>query len=490
MKLLLDTNVLIPLDPSSMRDVEAGSAAAARLHQLALQERHSLFVHPNAVADFGRDTDPERRQFRELQLAKYPKLENPPSISAALEAIVGAATVGTNDWVDNSLLAALLADAVDVIVTDDQRIHRKARRLSVADRVLLLGQAVRLLAADVDEVNQAPPAVESVKAYLLDPADQIFESFRLDYGEAFDTWLQKCRREHRQSWIIRALSTDRLDAIAIVNPEDSPPPQASGRTLKLCTFKVADHAHGLRYGELLLGAVLEYALHNEYDCIYLTAFERQEALIDLLEDFGFERTPDLTSLGEAQFIKRVNPVEGSDQYTALEFNIKFGPSHVRVTGVPWYVVPIRPQWADTLFPSTAAQQNLLSGQFAHGNALRKAYQCNSAVAAPPSGSVLAFYRSEREQGIIAIGVVESCLRAQDADAIATFVSSRTVYSYLQIRELASRSILAIKFRLARIVLPQIALEDLLAASVLKGPPQSVQQIHNLGQLWLTNRIQL
>jgi GNAT superfamily N-acetyltransferase len=312
MKLLLDTNIIISLDPKDLRAVEEGSAAAARLHQLALLGGHALFVHPYMSVDFGRDADVPRREFRELQLAKYPPLANPPAISATISSKIGEAPSGSNDWVDHSLLAALVADAIDVIVTNDQRIHRKARRLAVGDRVLILEQAVRLLAEAVDEVNPAPPAVESVKAYELEPTDPIFESFRRDYGSVFDPWLQKCRRQHRQSWIIRAHSTGQLDAIAIVNPEKFPPPPATGQTLKLCTFKVADHAHGLRYGELLLGVVFEYALHNEYEHIYVTAFDRQEALIDLLEDFGFERTPHPTAIGEVDLPRKSGRVRDKD----------------------------------------------------------------------------------------------------------------------------------------------------------------------------------
>ena len=60
------------------------------------------------------------------------------------------------------------------------------------------------------------------------------------------------------------------------------------RSLKLCTFKVAEFARGSRLGELYLRKALWYALNDDFDSVYFTAYTKQTALIGLCISLGFE----------------------------------------------------------------------------------------------------------------------------------------------------------------------------------------------------------
>ena len=243
LKLLIDTNVLIPWEPTRSDHDQINRDSAAELHKISLESRTQIFIHPAAALDVERDSDDERRAIRRQSLGKYPSLADPPS-SASIEGIVGSVDYGTNDWVDQQLLAALAGNAVDYLVTEDRRLLRKARSLRVEDRVFTIAAAIAHLRALFDRAPTPPPAVRSVLAYALKAADPVFTSFRNDYGPEFEPWLQKCQREHRQSWVIDA--GGQHAAFAIVNEEENPAERLDGKTLKICSFKVADGHRGFR----------------------------------------------------------------------------------------------------------------------------------------------------------------------------------------------------------------------------------------------------
>lgn len=486
MKFLLDTNVLIPLEPANDGTVAALADPAARLHSLAGRHGHQVFIHPAVHRDIQRDPLSWRNDLRRRQLRKYPLLSEPPAVGASLIQVIGAAADGSNDWVDDQLLAAVHANAVDYLVTEDQGLHRKARRLAIGDRVARVSEAIRLISDLADLPPPPPPEVSAVPAYALNPADPIFDSFRSDYP-GFNDWLGRCQREHRQSWIVRG-NRESLAAVVIVNPETAPPAPAFGRVLKLCTFKVADDAFGLRYGELLLKVVFDYAVRNHYDWLYITTFEKQGHLIQLLEDFGFSLVPETTGLNELQFVKPMTPGgEGIDD--PLAFHVRYGPPHVRADDCNGFVVPIQPRFSDQLFPETEPQFRLPDPR-PYGNAIRKAYLSHASVREIMPGSLLWFYRSESSQGIIALGVAEGTVRSRDPDEIARAVGKRTVYSLDQIRTMCGKEVLAVLFRQARVFQPPIPAAQLVGGGVLAAAPQSITRLKPEGRAWLRSRARL
>src|SRR6266446_2516346 len=123
MKYLIDTNVFIPLEPTGPSDVAALTDRVVAFAQKANRAGFPLFVHPAQLRDIRNDRDPQRRALREKLLGKYPSLPEPPS-TARIESHIGSPREDHHDWVDHQLLAALHAEAVDVLVTEDIGIHR------------------------------------------------------------------------------------------------------------------------------------------------------------------------------------------------------------------------------------------------------------------------------------------------------------------------------------------------------------------------------
>jgi len=486
MKLLIDTNVFIPLEPTHPSEREALTESITRLARLASESRFQTYLHPAARADLNRDKDQERSRLRHTLFSKYPAIPDPPPISARLELILGKAEPFTNNWVDHQLIAALDAEAVDFLVTEDQKLLKKARRADLGSRVYTVPEAIALIETLSDRVPSPPPAVRPAKSHVIAVTDPILDSFRDDYP-GFDTWFSKCRREHRQAWIIEG-SPGEIAAFCIVNPEkDALPPPLAGKVLKLCSFKVSERHSGARFGELLLKAGLNHAVGNHYDWVYVTVFEKHERLIDLFETFGFSRLDATTSLGELILAKPVHPGLETAPSSPLPYHIRYGPHFFRID-VPWFVVPIQPRYARILFPESAEQKVLHPGAHPFGNAIRKAYLCRAPIRTLAGGCVLLFYRSGEDRGAIALGIVEDTLVSSSPEELARAVGKRTVYSLKEIEKMCSRPVLAILFRQARVFEETTPTRELVRQGLFKRPPQSIMTLEGGGLEWLKKTV--
>jgi len=487
MKFLIDTNVFIPLEPVGMVPDQPWAAASIELARVVSETGSQLYVHPVQREDIARDRDPKRRRLRERLFGKYPALPHPPGLSDELIEALGASSPGTHDWVDDHLLAALCADAVDYLVTEDTEIHRKAARLGLAQRVARVAEAVSVLRDLFDKTPRPPPAVCSTVAHDLDARDPIFESLRSDYP-GFDQWLSKCKRQHRRTWVIEGESGE-LAGLCIVKREESAPHLPESKILKICTIKIAVAHNGFRYGELLLKAILRYARTNAYEWLYLTVLPRHSHLRAFLADFGFEDAGQNPGTPESVFAKPLRFTEA--QRAALDplaFNVRFGPFACKMTGVPTFVVPIRPQYHQLLFPDAERQMELLPAGFPFGNSIRKAYLSRGAIRSVAPGSNLLFYRSEDVRGVTGTGVVEGTFVSSSANEIARFVGKRTVYSFAEIEAMCDRDVLAILFRHSGIVRPAIHLDALIRHGVLAAHPQSIVTVPEEATRWLQERL--
>ena len=142
MKFLIDTNVFIPLEPINTSDIEEMTEGTTRFSRLAIEDNHQLFLHPEVNTDISRDSNESRSILRKIQASKYHLLRNPPQVPLDLLPKLGDPERGANDWVDNQLLAALAANAVDFLVTEDKRLHKKATRIGLADRTTTIQEAI------------------------------------------------------------------------------------------------------------------------------------------------------------------------------------------------------------------------------------------------------------------------------------------------------------------------------------------------------------
>ncbi|MCI5122518.1 MAG: N-acetyltransferase, partial [Candidatus Electrothrix sp. AUS4] len=142
MRILLDTNILIPLEDSSKALHDSFSEFA----RLAYSNDHCLLVHPGSRDDIERDRDITRREISLSRFKKYSLLSPPPAPPTEDElASYHLKQDDENDRVDNEILFSIFRNAANILVTEDRGLHRKANRMGLSDRVHYLQQAVAFL---------------------------------------------------------------------------------------------------------------------------------------------------------------------------------------------------------------------------------------------------------------------------------------------------------------------------------------------------------
>ena len=479
LKLLLDTNVLIAAYPKDRGAVEPLTGLASELIRLANESGHTTYSHKAAIEyDTDSIVDLQDRDWRRMLLEKHPTLPSHPAIHTRILKELGTPSHGSNDWVDHVLIAAAMGNAVNILVTEDQGILRKARRLGLADRVVDIDEAIGIIRALAPKATSPMLIARQVEAHTLSEMDPIFDSLRQDYP-GFDEWLAKCKQEHRTCWVIKDGET--LAAVTIVKDETPAEYQILGRTLKIAMFKVSESYPGMKYGELLLKAVFDYVAGNSYESAYVTVLPIHWRVIDFFEIFGFSAIDQRTQLDEIVLSKSFVPCNEDRYLLPLEYHIRFGPMNYRSDmDVSAFIVPIQPRFHRILFPELEVVQkfSIMQDSRPFGNSIRKAYLSQSKRSISP-GAILYFYRSHDMRALTLVGIAESMCFSSNADTITSHVWKRTVYSQDEIVSMTSdakRGTMAILFRQARAIQPPISDRALRSAGIWSRPPQSIMKL--------------
>lgn len=491
MDYLIDTNILIPIEPASSADIEELSWPIADLVRQIQHTGNRVVIHPATFDELSRDKDPIRREMRVALAGKYVRLENAPEPTEDLLSLSTAAqSRREHDDVDLLLLAAAAGGAVAFLVTEDAGLHAKAARIGVSDRVLTVTDARDVVRTLYEKVPVGPAPVESTTCGTLDTGDPLFDGLRARYP-GFNGWWARAAAEGRRAWVVRSTGGG-LAALCVV--VEKPPGRhgLSGKVLKICTFKVADDHSGFRYGELLLKAVFDYAEVNRYDILYVEVGPDLEQLLTFLDMFGFLPTGEAKPNGDVILAKWRRPRRDDlASMDPFDLHVRYGPPAVLTEGVSSWLVPIQPRYHARLFPEAETQAVLLPGREAHGNSIRKAYLCRAPVRTLRRGDLLYFYKST-EQAVSVAGIVEDVTVLSDVEGIVRTAGKRTVYAAAEMAEMAGsgRDVLVVGFRQVRVVSEPIAMTELTATGVVCGPPQSIQGIGEEGAAWLATRMRL
>lgn len=441
---LIDTNVIIGLEDN--RTVQPAFAA---LLSVASKHKVDVLVHEAARDDIIRDKDDARRAISLSKLGKFQLLKKVRDLKKTdLEQNFGTLP-RPNDVVDATLLDAVERGAADFLVTEDRGLHERARRHSpeLGRRVLFVADAVQLLRTTFEPVDTPVRYVEEVTANEIQLTNDIFDSLREDYPPFDKWWREKCIRERRPCW---AVFDDGLAGLIVRKDETASDTDATldaSKILKICTFKVRPEKRGVKLGELLLRKVFWFAQANNYDLVYITTFDRQVALIDLLEFYGFKHTKtkaDGELVYEKQFSRGL--LVRSCGISDFEINRLNYPRFLTRPDVEAFGVPIKEDYHDTLYPDLRNQAQgelfdglgLTGGPKRPGNTIRKVYLCRAQSKLGQAGSLLLFYKGKSEsspsQAFTTVGVFEDCSIATSTKDLMHLTGGRSVYSEAQLSE--------------------------------------------------------
>lgn len=474
LRFLLDTNILIPLQDSFIA-LQPNLANFVRLANLG---GHQLLYHPASEADIRRDTDVARRNRTLVRLRQYTRLQAGPTCPWNNDA------TSVNDACDNEILYALESDAAHALVTEDQKLHAKARLRGLGDRVYFIQSAEDRLRRLHEPEQVVLPNIQDVELHTLTAmlGDTFFDSLRGTYD--FNNWFRRIARQGRKAWIYKMQDDGPPSAICIYDVQHNEVINDGGErllgpSLKLCTFKVGEEVRGRKIGELFLRAAFMYATDQRCEHIFIHANPtRQEHLIALLEDFGFSESG--VYQGDLVYIKQ-HPIEApAVDIPPFEYVKKYYPHYRDDIGIRKFIIPIQPQFHRILFPDYGNPGAALpaNNPLTHvGNAIKLAYLSHAVSNQVRPGDVILFYRSHDMKAITTLGIVEHFEASESATDIARLVSRRTVYSERDIVAMAERPTKVILFRLIE-HLPNRVPYSWLRQNRIRGPIQSIRSINN------------
>ena len=435
MKVLLDTNIIIHREAATIVKDDIGV-----LFNWLDKLKYSKYIHPVTVEELKRNKDPKTVSTMTIKIGSYNLIRNLAPSSDVLDAVSKQVDTISNDANDTLILNEVFCERVDLLISEDKKIHTKAQLLGIADKVFKIDQFLeKVTAENPDLVDYKVLAVKKLDFAQVNVQDPFFESFREDYN-GFYKWFNKKADEIAYVCYSENILTAFL-YIKVENEDESysdiEPSFKRKKRLKIGTLKVI--GNGFKIGERFLKIIFDNALQSGITEIYVTIFDKrpeQLRLITLLEDWGFQYfgIKKTNTEKEKVYIKNF---EKEQEINLLQPRKTF-PFISKVGKV--YIVPIYPEYHTELFPDsilrTESPLNFTENE-PHRNALSKVYISRSRVRNLQSGDIIVFYRTGGiHKGVATTyGIVESVIdNIADESTFINCCRKRSVFTDEQLKK--------------------------------------------------------
>lgn len=402
MRVLLDTNILIHREGTHISKWNIGDLFGW-MDRLGYEK----CVHPVSIDEIDKYKDERVRRAFKAKLASYISLY-PAPLSESIRQL-RESDKNENDRNDSLILNELIQDRVDILLTEDRGLTRKAERVGLGARVFNSdGFLERIISENPQLTNYKVLSVKKVKFGDVDLSNSFFDSFRQDYP-GFDRWYG--RKAHEETYVC----WDENDPVAFLflkmegldeDYRDITPAFLRKRRLKIGTLKVVQN--GFKIGERFLKIIFDNAIRQKAQEIYVTIFghnEEQQRLINLFEEFGFIYWGEKQSAGG---IEKVYIRDMSRQYNSVNPKLTF-PYFSQTART--FFVPIYPDYHTELLPDSILRTEAAADfedPEPHRNAIRKVYVSRSIERGLRTGDLIVFYRTGGiYKGVVTtIGIVD------------------------------------------------------------------------------------
>lgn len=404
MKALLDTNIIIHREASKVVNQDVGI-----LYRWLERAGYTKCVHSLTITEIAKYKNQQTVETFQVKLDSYEQIKIPSPLQAEVVAVSNKIDVNQNDKNDTQLLNEVFVGRVEILVTEDKKIHKKAFELGIENKVFTIDSFLeKTFAEHPDLVNYKVLNVQKLKFGRINLNDNFFTSLKEDY-DGFDKWFIKKLDEEAYITVnsnnglllsFLYLKVEKKDE----NYSNITPALPSKKRLKVGTFKVINN--GFRLGERFMKIIFDNALKNKVDEIYVTIFDKrdeQRRLIDLLEQWGFvlwgKKNEELVYIRD--FNRRTDENNLKRHYPYISRNKNF------------FIVPIYPDYHTELLPdsilNTESPEEFIE-DFPHRNGINKVYVSRALEPHPRIGDILVFYRT----GGYYKGVVSTIGVAQEA----------------------------------------------------------------------------
>lgn len=407
MKALLDTNIIIHRETPNVRNLSIGT-----LFKWLDKAHYEKCVHKVTVEELKKNSNKETRDSFNAKIQSYVLLNMVAPMRQEVYKVSQEIDVTDNDKKDTILLNEVYCSRVDILISEDKKIHLKAQRLGIEDKVYTIDSFLEMVVSEFpDLINYKVLAVKQEYFGNIDLSDSFFDSLKEDYP-GFVKWFNKKAEEKAYITYNNGKVLSFL-YLKIENTEenysDIKPTFMPKKRLKVGTFKVV--SNGVRLGERFLKIIFDNAVSNNVDEIYVTVFdktEEQKRLISLMEDWGFNKFGTKGENGELVYVR-----DFSNRFD-IENPKKTYPFIPTNTNI--FLIPIYPKYHTELLPDsflkTESPDNFIENE-PHRNAISKIYISRSIQRNIKRGDILIFYRSAPKDKsayyhsvITTIGIIE------------------------------------------------------------------------------------
>lgn len=401
MKVLLDTNIIIHREASHVKNQDIGV-----LFKWLDRMHYEKLIHYRSVDEILKNKNQETVTAFKIKVKNYEVLQNPSPMATEVIEVSKKKDFTENDSIDTILLNEVFCNRIDLLITEDKKIHAKAADLSISERVFNIDQFLEKVFSENPElVDYKVLNVQKIPFGKIDLSDPFFQSLKDDYKD-FDKWF--LRKYDESAYITINSDKGKLLSFLYLKKEDENenysdinPPLPPKKRLKIGTFKVI--SNGCRLGERFMKIIFDNALKNKVEEIYVTIFDRsdeQKRLITLMEKWGF------VFWGK----------KGNENVYVRDFRPNFSLKDIPKT-YPYisknrdlFIVPIYPEYHTELLPDsilkTESPDNFTESN-PHRNSISKVYVSRALEPHPQKGDLLIFYRTGglHKSVITTIGIV-------------------------------------------------------------------------------------
>lgn len=432
-KVLLDTNIIIHRE--SYKD---SSFSVATAYNQLNKLKSTLYIHPETIKEINKFKG-EKKNIK-INLNSYSTITtkeiNDPYFIDALNSF----SKSENSLIDNKILYEVYRGIVDILLTNDSGILKKAEKLGIKSHVFTCEEYLKKVSDEYpDLIDYKMLSVKREKFDDINLDDPFFDTLKEDYPE-FENRFTKKNDEY--AYVFK--DKGKVLAFLYLKTEEEnekdylkvTPHLVNNKKLKIGTFKIDNECKGFRLGERFLKIIFDNAKNNNAKEIYVTLFKNHRKEIDLLKNlfeqwgfiyYGIKKGTNCKN--ESVYVKKMNYYDSSK-------NVKFNfPNLIKDKKV--FILPIKPEYHTNLFHDSILNNedmNLYKDNLAHRYSLEKKYVSGAINKLPKPGDLLIIYRigdrrpKKYTSVCTGVAVLEEIIRPETLDEYLKVCKNRTVFS--------------------------------------------------------------
>ena len=186
MKALLDTNIIIHREANKVVSQDIGI-----LYRWLDRGKYTKCVHSVTIEEIKKNPNQETVSAFMTKLQSYEIIDIPSPLQHEVLQVSERMDANDNDRNDTTLLNEVYVGRVDILITEDKKIHKKAEVLNIADKVYTIDSFLeKVFAEHPDLVDYKVLNVQKLKFGKINLDDPFFDSLKEDYP-GFDKWFIK-----------------------------------------------------------------------------------------------------------------------------------------------------------------------------------------------------------------------------------------------------------------------------------------------------------